>query len=118
MEYKLLPKYRNRDWLLKHDFRYSERWSDDTQTAYTKQFPVWRECGRVTLEARMTVILETGKTYVDVHDLNFGNRYTPYYSRPPYYKEFIGKIDEKINAELEDCKICQYEEEEENIENS
>ena len=109
MKYRLLENYRNEDWMYKQRFRFSEKFSSHNETVFTKRFPVWRQGDNITLEAQIRITLETGEVSVDVYDVSFRGRYAPFYLKPSYYNDLLAKIDERINAELDKCRIITKE---------
>ena len=107
---KLDRKNRNRAWLVENNFHFDPKRSGEGESYYYYTFPVWRSGDFITLEAKIAVILETGKVTTDVYDMSFKGKYAPYYLEPTYYEPLL----DKIRAKIEDkCKTFSIREEDE-----
>jgi len=107
---KLDVKNRNKAWLMDNYFHYDPKRSNDGESMYVYSFPVWRSGDFITLEAKISVILETGKVQTDVYDTSFKGRYAPYYMKPSYYEPLLDKIRVKIEDKYKTFGIREEDE--------
>lgn len=99
------PQNRNRTWLGNNSFHYDVKRSSNDESIYVYTFPVWKSGDFITLEAKITLTLETGIVQTDVYDVSFHGKYAPYYLKPPYYEPLLDNINNKIAAKLKAFNI-------------
>ncbi len=100
---------RNKAWMANNYFRYDSKRSGNNESIYCYAFPVWRSGDFITLEARITVTLETGIVETDVYDVGFRGKYAPYYLKPAYYEPLLQEINNKIERKLKEFNIHESE---------
>lgn len=100
---------RSKNWMLENHFRFSSKLSTDKESVYIYTFPVWKMGDTITLEAKVSVVLENGETNVDVYDMSFRGKYAPFYLEPPYYDQLLKEIHKKIDSKLRHFGIFESE---------
>lgn len=100
---------RTKNWMLENHFHFSAKLSSNAESIYVYAFPVWKMGDTITLEARISVTLETGETIVDVYDMSFRSKYAPFYLDPPYYGQLLKEIHGKIDSKLRHFGIFESE---------